>query len=662
MWYYTGNSKLMVMRLPVDGIAQTGLRKERTRQMRVRSEWMKAVMLAMVLGIAGMASAQVQVTVPDVVGLTQAAATTAIEGANLTVGTVTQVCSDTVPAGNVISQNPVGGASVAPGSTVDFVVSTGPCVTVPNVVGLTQAVATTAIGGANLTVGTVTRVCSDTVPAGNVISQNPVRGASVAPGSTVDFVVSTGPCPVTVPDVVGLAQAAAEAAITAANLYVGTVTQVCSDTVPAGSVISQNPPAGVIMSSGGTVALEISSGPCPAQTVAVPNVAGMEQGQAETEINGAGLTVASSPLQVCSDTVPAGSVISQNPLAGVVMSNGGAVALVISSGPCPAQTVAVPNVAGLEQGQAETEIDGAGLTVASSPLQVCSDTVAAGKVISQFPAAGTQVTPGSAVLLVISTGSCGTGGIQVVTVPSLVGQSQANAQAVLSAASLNLGQVSTRCSDTVPAGNVVSQYPASGTSVPEGTPVALVVSSGSCVPSGPVTVPSLVGQPESVAQQLLADNGLSAGSQLYVFSTSKNPNTVLRQTPAAGQSVARGTAVNLVISRGLNLDPPSNRDIMKQLYDRLSELDKNGDGLSLEEAVAVEGLPGLPIEVFELVDLNGDGVITEAEFVEYLGIGGCFGCVKRLFVKDLVISAGGDLLLAGLGLALLAATATRRRL
>ena len=54
-------------------------------------------------------------------------------------------------------------------------VSLGPAnVTVPNVVGLTQAAASTAITGAGLTVGTITSANSATVPAGSVISQNPV--------------------------------------------------------------------------------------------------------------------------------------------------------------------------------------------------------------------------------------------------------------------------------------------------------------------------------------------------------------------------------------------------------------------------------------------------------------------------------------------------------
>ena len=62
-------------------------------------------------------------TVPDVVGQAQATAEANIVAAQLVVGTVTTAYSDTIPAGNVISQNPSGGASVAPGASVDIEVS-----------------------------------------------------------------------------------------------------------------------------------------------------------------------------------------------------------------------------------------------------------------------------------------------------------------------------------------------------------------------------------------------------------------------------------------------------------------------------------------------------------------------------------------------------------
>ncbi|HPU98859.1 MAG TPA: hypothetical protein PLO53_13035, partial [Candidatus Hydrogenedentes bacterium] len=68
-----------------------------------------------------------------------------------------------------------------------------------------------------------------------------------------------------------------------------------------------------------------------------------------------------------------------------------------------------------------------------------------------------------------------------------------------------------------------------------------------------------------------------------------------------------------------------------------------------------------PWEIFDAIDADGDGSLTLEELKEYLKISGCFGCIKRLFVKDLLVSAGGDLLLAGLGLALLGVATLRRR-
>ncbi|HTS11528.1 MAG TPA: FG-GAP-like repeat-containing protein [Candidatus Limnocylindrales bacterium] len=74
-----------------------------------------------------------QVTVPNVVGDAEAAATTAITSAGLVVGNVTHSSSNTVPSGDVISQNPLAGTQAGSGSAVDLVISTGPPV-VPHVV------------------------------------------------------------------------------------------------------------------------------------------------------------------------------------------------------------------------------------------------------------------------------------------------------------------------------------------------------------------------------------------------------------------------------------------------------------------------------------------------------------------------------------------------
>ena len=135
------------------------------------------------------------ISAPNVVGMTQAAATSAIENLGLTVGTVTTTASLTVPAGQIISQNPAAGSSVSSGATVSFVVSSGSSLSVPSVVGMTQAAATNTLGDAGLSVGTITTTSSWTVPSGQVISQDPASGSIVLIGSSVNLVLSLGSSP-----------------------------------------------------------------------------------------------------------------------------------------------------------------------------------------------------------------------------------------------------------------------------------------------------------------------------------------------------------------------------------------------------------------------------------------------------------------------------------
>lgn len=133
----------------------------------------------------------------------------------------------------------------------------------PNVVGMTQANAQAAISAASLTVGNITSAYSNTILAGNVISQNPVPSTLVLPGTAVDLIISKGPATISVPNVVGMTQTNAQAAITNNDLTVGTVTNTYSSAVPAGSVVSQNPAASTVVAQGTSIALVISAGPTP---------------------------------------------------------------------------------------------------------------------------------------------------------------------------------------------------------------------------------------------------------------------------------------------------------------------------------------------------------------------------------------------------------------
>ena len=82
-------------------------------------------------------------------------------------------------------------------------------IAVPNITGLTESAALSALTGAGLVAGTITEQYSPTVPVGNVISQAPAAGTLVSLGSAVAFVVSLGVQPVPVPNVTGLTESAA---------------------------------------------------------------------------------------------------------------------------------------------------------------------------------------------------------------------------------------------------------------------------------------------------------------------------------------------------------------------------------------------------------------------------------------------------------------------
>ena len=131
-----------------------------------------------------------EVTVPNVKGKSEQEAKEAIEAANL-VASVDYQYSDSVEAGNVIKYSPSG--SVAEGSTVTIQVSRGKKVTnvsVPNVLGMSESLASQTLDSANLKV-TVKYETSSKAEYGTVTSQTPYSaGDSVPSGTTITIYVS----------------------------------------------------------------------------------------------------------------------------------------------------------------------------------------------------------------------------------------------------------------------------------------------------------------------------------------------------------------------------------------------------------------------------------------------------------------------------------------
>jgi serine/threonine-protein kinase len=142
-----------------------------------------------------------QVTVPDVSGDSESAATFALSNAGLRTDVTEQESSSQSP-GTVLSQDPAAGTMVAKGATVTIVVAKAPSqVTVPGVVGQKQDAATSRLQGAGFNVSPQQRKVTDSAQDGIVLAQRPPGGSKASNGATVTIVVGklATPTPPTLP-------------------------------------------------------------------------------------------------------------------------------------------------------------------------------------------------------------------------------------------------------------------------------------------------------------------------------------------------------------------------------------------------------------------------------------------------------------------------------
>jgi len=294
-----------------------------------------AVVLAVVLS-----SGSGRVRVPDVVGLTEAAAVGRLKIAGVT-PIPTSRASATVADGLVFEQTPTYGHVVNHGARVILIVSSGPPTTpLAKVEGLTSEEAVSMLRAAGFKPTTKAKA-STSVAEGIVIGTEPIAGTRLAVGTPVTVLVSSGPSPVRVPDTVGQSRAAAEAALDTAELALGAVTQQVSATQTPETVLSQSPAAGSMLRVGGKVNIVVAKAP---KDVAVPAVVGQNQTEAAAALGRAGFT----PKSVTAPTLEAsqvGVVLKQSPAAGAQAPKGAAVTItvgVLGGATTPTPTTTTP--------------------------------------------------------------------------------------------------------------------------------------------------------------------------------------------------------------------------------------------------------------------------------------------------------------------------------
>jgi eukaryotic-like serine/threonine-protein kinase len=270
--------------------------------------------------------------------------------------------------------------------------------------------------------------------------------------------------------------------------------------------------------------------PSSTGTVAVPSVTGQSEAAASAVLRRTGLVPV--PALTANDTVPSGTVFGETPPAGSIVGKGTHVTIAVSIGP---GSSALPNVVGLTTAQASTKLKSAGFKPVSETR--ASSTVPSGHVISTDPPAGTELEAGSQVTVVASSGPAQT------TVPDVVGQSQAAAEASLTNAKLKTGTVTPKETTEQSPGTVIEQSPSAGASLTAAAAVELTVAQA----PKEVAVPEVVGAAKAAATKHLEQAGFKVKTTTRTTAEQSQSGVVLAQNPSAGSKAGKGSTVTIAV-------------------------------------------------------------------------------------------------------------------
>jgi serine/threonine-protein kinase len=207
------------------------------------------------------------------------------------------------------------------------------------------------------------------------------------------------------------------------------------------------------------------------------------------------------------------------------------------------KTYAVPLVNGEKVATAQAQIKAQHLR--STVVYRNSSSVKPNIVISSSPQEGNNVPANTLVTLFVSKGQA------PVTVPSVVGQQQSQAEATLQAKGFKVN-VKTDATSSAPAGQVISQNPSGGTA-PPGATVTITVSGGA------VSVPSVVGDSQATATQVLTTAGFQVNVQNGSGPAQYANGTVFSQNPPASSTATKGATVTIFVQSGASASaPPTN--------------------------------------------------------------------------------------------------------
>lgn len=262
--------------------------------------------------------------------------------------------------------------------------------------------------------------------------------------------------------------------------------------------------------------------------------------------------------------------------------------------------VKVPAVTGLDKDEAikllkEKKLNG--LIVKT----VNDDSVEAGKIVEQLPAANSEVKEGTNVELTVSVGKNKT------IVPNLSNIDLDKVEDILSKSNLSLGKVERKYDDKVDENKIISQSVNFGEEVEKGTKIDIVVSRGK--EDKKVEVPDLMGKTEAEAIKILYDSGLAVGKTEKKADNQK-AGTVIWQSYGKGVKVDAETKIDIVISSGksnsdsvLNLNYYTEAGAVTKKY-TVNEPDKNYQLVITKNSDAGE------TKIYEKTIVTGGGKLT----------------------------------------------------
>jgi beta-lactam-binding protein with PASTA domain len=265
----------------------------------------------------------------------------------------------------------------------------------------------------------------------------------------------------------------------------------------------------------------------------VPNVKNKTLSEAETLLKDQNLVLVIDG-ESYSERIPLDKyrIVKQNPKSGAIAAHGSDVAVTITAGN---EAVKAIDVSRTSQEDAIKSLGKIGLK--AEVVEAYSDEVPVGEVISQ-DVSGVDVLKGDIIKILVSKGP------EEITIPSLIGLDAEEARAILEEARLVFIEVTSRTSE-YPVGAIISQEPAEGGKVRAGTVVSLTVNEGIRF----VEVPNLLGRNEQDAREaaLVADLNVEISREA---SSTIPMGSVIRQSIAAGQTVAEYSTLRIVVSTG----------------------------------------------------------------------------------------------------------------